>query len=84
MSEWIGPIVVVAIVLDTDEPLAALIDDRLRFCEEDVLAAPAQPSEELRASMLLPSFDDLPLTENGKLDRARLPEPGQARASAVR
>ena len=44
------------------EPLAALIDDRLRFCEEDVLAAPAQPSEELRASMLLPSFDDLPLT----------------------
>ena len=43
---------------DDAEPLAALIDDQLRRREKDVLAAPAQLSEELRASMLLPSFDD--------------------------
>lgn len=44
------------------EPLAALIDDQLRAREQDCLAAAGQPSEELRASMLLPCFDDLPLT----------------------
>ena len=47
---------------DDAEPLAALIDDQLRAREQDCLAAAGQPSEELRASMLLPCFDDLPLT----------------------
>ncbi len=47
---------------DDAEPLAALIDDQLRPRDKDVLAAAEQRSEELREFMLLPSFDDLPLT----------------------
>lgn len=47
---------------DAAEPLAAIIDDQLEPRERDVLAASDQPSRELRASMLMPCFDDLPLT----------------------
>ena len=47
---------------DDAEPLAELIDDQLRPRDKDILAAAEQPSVELRESMLLPAFDDLPLT----------------------
>jgi GNAT superfamily N-acetyltransferase len=47
---------------DDAEPLAELIDDQLRPREHDILCNPEEASDELRAALLLPSFDDLPLT----------------------
>ena len=47
---------------DDPEPLAQLIDDQLRPRENDVLCEGGESSEELRRELLLPSFDDLPLT----------------------
>ena len=47
---------------DDAEPLAVLVDDQLEPRESDVLCGPGQPSEDLRSALLLPSFDDLPLT----------------------
>lgn len=44
------------------EPLAELIDGQLGPREHDVLSAEGERSEDLRAALLLPSFDDLPLT----------------------
>ena len=68
------PQIVAYLVTDqtAGEGLAARLPARLRAVLPDYM---------LPAHFVL--IDDLPLTENGKLDRARLPEPGQARASAA-
>ena len=47
---------------DDAEPLAELIDAELRPRQPDVLCRAEQSSEALREALLLPSFDDLPLT----------------------
>jgi GNAT superfamily N-acetyltransferase len=47
---------------DDPEPLAAMIDQQLVPRAHDVLCADGEASESLREAVLLPSFDDLPLT----------------------
>jgi predicted N-acetyltransferase YhbS len=44
------------------EPLAELVVDQLRPRDQDSLCGPGQSSQDLRSALLLPSFDDLPLT----------------------
>lgn len=44
------------------EPLAELIDGQIGERAHDVLCADGERSEDLREALLLPSFDDLPLT----------------------
>jgi GNAT superfamily N-acetyltransferase len=63
LTRMMGKLVVTELSrLDDPEPLAELMDQQLRPRERDVLCASDQRSEELREALLLPCFDDLPLT----------------------
>lgn len=63
LARMFGKLVVTELSRDDDaEPLAELIDAELRPRQPDVLCRADQSSDALREALLLPSFDDLPLT----------------------
>ena len=63
LTRLYGKLVVTELSRDDDaEPLARLIDAELRPRQPDVLCRAEHSSEALREALLLPSFDDLPLT----------------------
>ena len=63
LTRLFGKLVVTEMSRGEDpEPLAALLDAELRPREHDVLCEEDGVSEALREALLLPSFDDIPLT----------------------